>query len=426
MGNESSSIIEPYVLGPHFAEGITLEDLIDRSLVHLYGTNDFANSVESLSSPETAEEIFNFIMQKLEETVPLNTTTVPPDLTEKSLQEYFINDVVNEYDGFHKSNLLFNRLREILEAFPYPVTLQAIKRKREDFVEKIHVLMSFIIRKKHASHHHSGIAQFTEDFGSDPDLLALEKGDIDPVTVIENAIKHRSGEIELVPCGEGKRFKCYRVKLRKKGKVGIEWDYTDLVIKVMKPIVAERAMSGKFNEFQREHGIVQKAFGETYIPDTHFNDKNHRQDPLSKRHPELSRFMVYQEYVNGESILGACKDPFLADHLAAVLPSYVELYMAMRDTHQRVIDCSSIAKRNVLVRRRLAPLDNPSQDPSNPQSPEIKRRDELRIQIVDTNNLTIVGSRAYERMFIDRKTGENHYLRRLQQYIRDKSLGPII
>gem|GEM_PF-5201531 len=411
---ETGFDIDQHILTPNFASGLTLEDFIERALVHMFAGGDFNESLSILSSEKTAAKIFDYIVEQVQQGIPLTENGTPPELTDKVLDDDFIAEIIDDYDGFHKSDLLFHRLKELLEVFPHPITLRAILRNRENFIEKIKVLISFIVQRKQSATHHSGLEQFVYDFGEDRDLQSLERGDMNAATIIESVMHKKSGDIQLVPCGEGGRFKCYRVKIRRKGKVGIAWEYTDLVVKVMKPIIrSQTGMQGEFAKFHREHELTVSSFGDLYIPDTHFSKMGRDGiKPLQAMHPELDRLMVYQEYVNGESVLGACKDPFLATDLVDVLPAYIELYEQMAAIHGKVIDCASIGKRNVLVRRKLIPRSKTTPI----------HRDELRIQIVDTNNLITVGSAVYEKMFVDRHTGENHYLRRLQQYVRDRCL----
>ncbi len=400
---------EPRIVLTEMAEDITLEGFIERSLVHLIHSDNLDDSLEKLRSEESAIAIFEFIIERLQASVPLSREA-PPAVTEKDIQYCFVDDIISNYDGFDKSNLFFRKLKELLETFPYEVTLRAILQRRDQFILKILVLLRFISEKKKSRLElgQSGVDQFMYNFGNDNDLLDLEKGNVSQLELIAKILESRSADIELIPCGEGGRFRCYRVKIKARGQVGVEWDYTDVVIKVMKDLVAQKAQFGLFAQFKKEHGLVLNHYGDDYVLDTHFHDPQRRLPVFSSRHENINRHLVFQEYVNGESILGACRDPFLAQHLLNVLPKYIALYESMAETHGKAIDCASIAKRNVLVRRGLNPSRND--------------KDDLSIWIVDTNNLISVDSAKYRKLFIDRHTGENHYLARLRQFVRDRAL----
>lgn len=406
----SEAILEKLILSPGALEDLTLEGLVERSLVHLIPSDNIDDSLDKLRSENSAKAIFDLIISHLETAVPLSRET-PPDFSEKDIEACFIDDIVTNYDGFDRSNLLFKKLKELLVAFPYEATMRAILHKRDQFVLKIHILLRFISEKKRArlALSQSGVDQFMFNLGSEADLLDLEKGNLSPTKVITKILENRRSDIELIPCGEGGRFRCYRLKIKARGQVGVEWDYTDLVVKVMKDLVAQQSQFGLFMQFKKEHELVLGHYGEKYVSETHFNDARNKNPAFMANSQNINSQVVFQEYVNGESILGACRDPFLATHLLNVLPGYIDLYESMADTHGKIIDCASIAKRNVLVSRGLNPKRKDNED-------------DLNIWIVDTNNLIQVDSVKYRKMFVDRHTGENHYLARLRQFVRDKAL----
>lgn len=404
-GNGVSFKIDERILIPNVTAGITVESLVERALVHLYSGQDFEHSLSFLSSEEMARKMFDQVFDEVLCQVPeMNGKSTEQDYDQATV-DYEITKIITQFDGAHPSNLIYNRLIALLSKFPYCETIESITRRSEEFIKKLHEILVFILKKKRENIHRTGVAQFLYEFGHDDELKDLEGGNLDPERMISLVLERNSANFELVPSGEGGRFKCHRIRIKlpkEDGTEETEWYYTSMVIKAMKELAgSSNGQLGIFTNFRKEHDLVRGHFGDEYVPETHFRNTRNGGERMIAEHDGLNKYLVFQEYVAGQSILSACQDPFLAEHLARILPQYIELYEAMEDTHKRVIDCSSIAKRNVLVRRRLNSRDE----------------DELRVWIVDTNNLITVDSAKYKKLFVDRHTGEQHYLRRLRAIV---------
>lgn len=391
----------PHVLTPSAAYALTLEDYVERTLVHLHGRRDLEESIRHIASDDNAKDVFDFILGELELAVPVPNKH-PSDVTEQGINE-FIDGVIEEFDGFHKDDLLYTKLKELLECFPYEITIKAIRARGDDFGEKIRALLRFIMNKKKGSLADSGFKNFISDFGQDTDSKQVEKRRIIGPEMIEGILNRRIDDVDLVFLEEGERFQAFRVRIRREGKVGVKWDYTDLVIKVMKDITHDKNKKAPLGSFEDEHRLVLGEFGRDFVPDTLF--RGHGVDtPLIAKFG-LNQALIFQEYINGLSIFQACRDPFLAGHLADILPTYVRLYDKMMTTRKKVIDCVSTRAEDALVRRRL----------------NNRQKDTLQICIIDTNNLHDVGSKRYERLLGG--NGSNAYLEELRNIIKQRTLG---
>jgi DNA-binding ferritin-like protein (Dps family) len=79
------------------ASEVTLEDYTERTL--LYGRENLVKSSSQISSDQNAQEIFEFILEKLEKAFPVSRKS-PADVTEADIN-ILIDDVIEEFDGFH-------------------------------------------------------------------------------------------------------------------------------------------------------------------------------------------------------------------------------------------------------------------------------------------------------------------------------------
>jgi hypothetical protein len=301
---------------------------------------------------------------------------------------------------FIKEDLLYAKLGELLTAYPHDVTLRTIRGRKEDISEKIKAILKFILDKKRFSVGESGLVTFVHDFGADAEALELEKrGRITP-EILENILSRRAKEIELVECGEGERFIAYRIRFRKKGKPGVKWDYSDLVVKVMKDIAHKGTTKlDILKRFEMEHGLVLGAFGDNHVPDTSFRHSGKITNFTAEF--GLNSGLCFQEFVNGLAINEACMDRFLAERLEKALPGFTKRYEEMMRTRRKVIDCLSTGKEDVLGRRRV----------------DKRGKDHVQLCIIDTNNLYEVGSARYNKAFLNTDTGGNRYLEELRTLI---------
>ena len=383
------------ILTQNFTQSKTLEDFVERALVHLIRWNTLNESYALLSSGETAELMTDVLLADVE----ANFTPGFGACTASSNNELddYLDHSLNEYDGFSKDKLLYLQFKELLEMEPYPNTLKRIKGKRCQIAKKINKLLSYIVDRRKKRGRATSVRAFLEGRGKDEDLRAIESGEKTEDTVLSELIVRLHNRLDFVFCGEGGRLRAYRIRVqREEKKQGeVKWDFEDLILKRMKEPDSGKSI-GQFFRYANEHKIVAEHFP-GHVPTTYFLKLDRR---IRNGAGVESRFFVAQEFVNGVNILAACLDPFLASQLQSELPAYLDRYLAMQRATGLTIDCSSIAKRNVLVRRRL-----------------MGDQDVLGVDVVDTNNLIPVDSSRFRKLYIDRKTGNQHYVARLRDFI---------
>lgn len=398
--NKNPREIVQSILTQNFTRSKTLEDFVERALVHLIRWNSLDESYALLSSDETAELITDAILVELEVNSSL-ASDVCVVATDDEIDQY-IDSALVYYDGFSKDKLLYQQFHELLQLAPHASTLKRIKNKRCQIAKKFKKLLAYIVERRRKRGQATSVQAFLTDLSSDEGLRAIESGEKSDSTVLGELIVTLRDRLDFVFCGEGGRLKAYRLRVKKEGRVrnGVEWEFEDLILKRMKKPDSGRSV-GQFFKYKKEHEIVASHFP-GHVPATHFLKLGR---PIRNGEGVESRFFVAQEFVNGVNILAACLDPFLAAQLQMRLSTYLDRYLAMQRETGFTIDCSSTAKRNVLVRRRL-----------------IGSQDVLGVDVVDTNNLIPVDSARFRKLYIDRKTGEQHYVASLRDFIKSLAL----
>lgn len=329
---------------PTFAGEQTLESFVERAFIGLMTQTNPHRFLELLESREVAEHTVDLILRSL----PAESLQTVEGFTKEDLYPY-IDQIVSEYDGFDPRMMLSVKLAALIGDFPMVQTFGAIQDKKPKMVEKIHKILKFLVEKKRRQHETNGIKRFIDEEGRDVPNL---RGAVDESVAINRILIAKKSELDLVLCGNGDRFKAFRVKARNP-EVG--WDHTGLVVKSMKQVRGgKEAQDAVFGIAQKEHQLVGSIFnqGRVSVPKTHFLDQ--RVSTLRDYYHHLGPNVAFQEHVVGEPISVAMKDPAMKAELGRAIRDLVIAYEATRNRFKKVLDCDSIHSGGVLASRMVS------------------------------------------------------------------------
>lgn len=327
---------------PTFAGEQTLESFVERAFIGLMTQTNPGRFLELLESGEVAQHTVDIILRSI------NVDGLRRDITFPKEEIYpFIDQIIDEYDGFDYRMMFSTRLSALVNEFPLLATWQAIQDRKPQMVAKIHRITRFLVEKKRRQHESNGMKRFIQEVGGNVPHLDGLNDDV----AIDRILKYKRDELELVLCGDGSRYEVFRVKAR---NPEVEWDHTGLLVKSMKRVRGgDEAQDAVFGVTQKEHQAVAAAFQGKRIstPETVFMPPHAQR--LRDIYHGLGTHLVFQSHVVGEPLSVAQKDPAMRTELGRSVRDLVISYEKMRADLKKVLDCKHLESEGILATRTM-------------------------------------------------------------------------